>query len=53
MTNFVDQHRPLNFTALKVSGVFRFQEMTASNQAIEDLREQMGLKRLYANCDQV
>ncbi|XP_045932132.1 limbin-like isoform X2 [Micropterus dolomieu] len=30
----------------------RFQEMTASNQAIEDLREQMGLKRLYANCDQ-
>ncbi|XP_044036940.1 limbin-like isoform X2 [Siniperca chuatsi] len=30
----------------------RLQEMTASNQAMEDLKEQMGLKRLYANCDQ-
>ncbi|XP_019108891.2 limbin isoform X2 [Larimichthys crocea] len=30
----------------------RSQGMTANNQAIEDLKEQMGLKRLYANCDQ-
>nr|XP_046240301.1 limbin-like isoform X2 [Scatophagus argus] len=30
----------------------RLQEMTANNQALEDLKEQMGLKRLYANCDQ-
>ncbi|KAK2862379.1 hypothetical protein Q5P01_001912 [Channa striata] len=27
-------------------------EMTANNQAIEDLKEQMELKRLYTNCDQ-
>lgn len=27
--------------------------MTANNQATEDLKEQMELKRLYANCDQV
>lgn len=31
----------------------RLQEMTASNQAMEDLKEQMGLKRLCATCDQV
>uniref|UniRef100_A0A8C4DPK6 EvC ciliary complex subunit 2 n=1 Tax=Dicentrarchus labrax TaxID=13489 RepID=A0A8C4DPK6_DICLA len=30
----------------------RWQEMTANNQAMEYLKEQMGLKRLYANCDQ-
>ncbi|XP_075952025.1 limbin-like [Anarhichas minor] len=30
----------------------RFQEMTGSNQAMEDLKEQMELRRLYANCDQ-
>ncbi|XP_070759027.1 limbin-like [Enoplosus armatus] len=30
----------------------RLQEMTANNQATEDLKEQMALKRLYANCDQ-
>uniref|UniRef100_A0A3P8VF86 EvC ciliary complex subunit 2 n=1 Tax=Cynoglossus semilaevis TaxID=244447 RepID=A0A3P8VF86_CYNSE len=28
------------------------EERTANNQAIEDLKEQMELKRLYANCDQ-
>lgn len=27
--------------------------MTANNQAMEDLKEQMELKRLYASCDQV
>jgi len=27
--------------------------MTANNQAKEDLKEQMELKRLYENCDQV
>ncbi|XP_029006581.1 limbin-like isoform X2 [Betta splendens] len=30
----------------------RLLEMTANNQATEDLKEQMELKRLYANCDQ-
>ncbi|XP_059184909.1 limbin-like isoform X2 [Centropristis striata] len=30
----------------------RLQEMTGSNQAMEDLKEQMELRRLYANCDQ-
>lgn len=35
------------------SGVFRFQVMTANNQATEDLKDQMELRRLYANCDQV
>ncbi|KAM8758070.1 limbin-like isoform 1-T1 [Acanthopagrus schlegelii] len=30
----------------------RLQEMTANNQAMEDLKEQMGLKRLCATCDQ-
>uniref|UniRef100_UPI0037E84C73 limbin-like n=1 Tax=Semicossyphus pulcher TaxID=241346 RepID=UPI0037E84C73 len=30
----------------------RLQEMTANNQAMEDLKEQIELKRLYANCDQ-
>ncbi|XP_028262741.1 limbin-like isoform X2 [Parambassis ranga] len=30
----------------------RFQVMTANNQATEDLKEQMELRRLYANCDQ-
>ncbi|XP_018533140.1 LOW QUALITY PROTEIN: limbin [Lates calcarifer] len=30
----------------------RLQEMTAKNQAMEDLKEQMELKRLYTNCDQ-
>ncbi|XP_029358856.1 limbin [Echeneis naucrates] len=30
----------------------RVQKLTASNQAMEDLKEQMELKRLYANCDQ-
>lgn len=31
----------------------RLQEMTANNQAMEDLKEQVGLKRLCATCDQV
>uniref|UniRef100_A0A672HWV0 EvC ciliary complex subunit 2 n=1 Tax=Salarias fasciatus TaxID=181472 RepID=A0A672HWV0_SALFA len=30
----------------------RFQVLTARNQALEDLKEQMELKKLYANCDQ-
>lgn len=30
----------------------RLQEMTAKNQAMEDLKEQMELRRLYASCDQ-
>ncbi|XP_076601810.1 limbin-like [Chaetodon auriga] len=30
----------------------RSQEMTGNNQAMEDLKEQMVLRRLYANCDQ-
>ncbi|KAM9860067.1 limbin-like [Aulostomus maculatus] len=30
----------------------RSQELTANNQAMEDLKEQMELKRFYANCDQ-
>ncbi|KAM7005653.1 limbin-like isoform 2-T2 [Tautogolabrus adspersus] len=30
----------------------RLKEMTANNQAIEYLKEQMELRRLYANCDQ-
>ncbi|KAM7401826.1 hypothetical protein PAMP_017104 [Pampus punctatissimus] len=30
----------------------RLQEMTANSQATADLKEQMELKRLYANCDQ-
>uniref|UniRef100_A0A3P8RZM6 EvC ciliary complex subunit 2 n=1 Tax=Amphiprion percula TaxID=161767 RepID=A0A3P8RZM6_AMPPE len=30
----------------------RFQAMTANNQALEEIKEQMELKRLYANCDQ-
>ncbi|XP_029989474.1 limbin isoform X2 [Sphaeramia orbicularis] len=30
----------------------RSQDITAKNQAMEDLKEQMELKRLYANCDQ-
>ncbi|XP_074521708.1 limbin-like [Halichoeres trimaculatus] len=30
----------------------RLQEMTANNQAMEDLKEQMELRRLYASCDQ-
>ncbi|XP_073323560.1 limbin-like [Pagrus major] len=30
----------------------RLQEITANNQAMEDLKEQVGLKRLYATCDQ-
>ncbi|XP_033939276.1 limbin-like [Pseudochaenichthys georgianus] len=30
----------------------RLQEMTGNNQAMEDLKEQMELRRLYANCDQ-
>ncbi|XP_029287933.1 LOW QUALITY PROTEIN: limbin-like [Cottoperca gobio] len=30
----------------------RLQEMTGNNQSMEDLKEQMELRRLYANCDQ-
>ncbi|XP_042367287.1 limbin-like isoform X2 [Plectropomus leopardus] len=30
----------------------RLQEMTGSSQTMEDLKEQMELRRLYANCDQ-
>ncbi|KAF7668576.1 hypothetical protein LDENG_00002100 [Lucifuga dentata] len=30
----------------------RLQEMTAKSQAMEDLKEQLELKRLYAKCDQ-
>ncbi|XP_037346800.2 limbin-like [Pungitius pungitius] len=30
----------------------RLQEMTGNNQAMEDLKEQMELRGLYANCDQ-
>uniref|UniRef100_A0A8D0CPT6 EvC ciliary complex subunit 2 n=1 Tax=Sander lucioperca TaxID=283035 RepID=A0A8D0CPT6_SANLU len=30
----------------------RWQKMTGNNQAMEDLKEQMELRRLYANCDQ-
>ncbi|XP_068451342.1 limbin-like [Clinocottus analis] len=30
----------------------RLQEMTGSEQAVEDLKGQMELRRLYANCDQ-
>ncbi|XP_054640507.1 limbin-like isoform X3 [Dunckerocampus dactyliophorus] len=30
----------------------RLQEMTTSNQAMEDLREQIQLRRLHSNCDQ-
>ncbi|KAM3622403.1 uncharacterized protein V6R79_024347 [Siganus canaliculatus] len=30
----------------------RLQRKTAKNQAVEDLKEQMGLRRLYAICDQ-
>ncbi|XP_020503588.1 limbin isoform X2 [Labrus bergylta] len=30
----------------------RLKEMTANNQAVEYLKEQMELRRLYANCDQ-
>ncbi|XP_034725088.1 limbin-like [Etheostoma cragini] len=30
----------------------RLQKMTCTNQAMEDLKEQMELRRLYANCDQ-
>ncbi|XP_054473007.1 limbin-like isoform X2 [Anoplopoma fimbria] len=30
----------------------RLQEITGNNQAMEDLKEQMELRRLYANCDQ-
>ncbi|KAM8914254.1 limbin-like isoform 2-T2 [Spinachia spinachia] len=30
----------------------RLQEMRGNNQAMEDLKEQMELRRLYANCDQ-
>ncbi|KAG7229732.1 hypothetical protein INR49_012528 [Caranx melampygus] len=30
----------------------RLQEITAKNQVMEDLKEQMELKKLYANCDQ-
>ncbi|XP_023147890.2 limbin [Amphiprion ocellaris] len=30
----------------------RFQAVTANNQALEEIKEQMELKRLYANCDQ-
>ncbi|XP_078104189.1 limbin-like isoform X4 [Sander vitreus] len=30
----------------------RWQKMTGDNQATEDLKEQMELRRLYANCDQ-
>lgn len=51
--NFVGWYGPLNSTVLKLSGVFRLLEMTANNQATQDLKEQMELKRLYANCDQV
>lgn len=31
----------------------RLQEANARNQAMEDLKEQLELKRLYTNCDQV
>ncbi|KAL7408081.1 hypothetical protein ABVT39_017838 [Epinephelus coioides] len=30
----------------------RLEEMTGNSQAMEDLKEQMELRRLYANCDQ-
>ena len=53
MRNFVGGHRPLHFTVLKLSVVFSLQESTANYQAMEDLKEQMELKRLYGNCDQV
>lgn len=33
--------------------VFRLQEMTCNTQAMEDLKEQMRLTKLEANCDQV
>lgn len=36
-----------------VDNVFRLRETTSNSQAMEDLKEQMGLKRLYTNCDQV
>lgn len=32
---------------------FRSQEMTSNTQAMEDLKEQMRLAKLEANCDQV
>lgn len=48
MRNFGGSTRTITF-----DNVFRLQEMTSNNQAMEDLKEQMGLKRLYANCDQV
>lgn len=33
--------------------IFRLQEMTSKSQVTEDSKEQIGLKWLYANCDQV
>lgn len=33
--------------------VFRLQETTSKSQVTEDSKEQIGLKWLYANCDQV
>ncbi|KAM6946918.1 limbin-like isoform 1-T1 [Lycodopsis pacificus] len=51
MTSILQEalHKSDQITALLAE---RFQEMTGSNQAMEDLKEQMELRRLYANCDQ-
>ncbi|KAM4588126.1 limbin-like isoform 1-T1 [Odontesthes bonariensis] len=51
MTSILQEalHKCEQVTALMVG---RFQVMTANNQAKEDLKEQMELKRLYENSDQ-
>lgn len=38
---------------VSLDNVFRFQEMTSNTQAVADLKEQMRLMKLEANCDQV
>lgn len=38
---------------MTLDNVFRLQEMTSNTQAMEDVKEQMRLKKLEANCDQV
>lgn len=43
----------LQYTCLFSTVSARLQESNARSQAVEDLREQLELKRLYANCDQV
>lgn len=48
MRNFVFGQQSITF-----GSVVRLQEMTSNNQAIEDSKEQMGLKKLEATCDQV